>query len=281
MINLYAKDIAGRLFEIEYKSFVFSGGEPHIEIDVDKVRYKRLVISYASKRTDDIVILLALVHALKAAKVAGIDLFIPYFPGARQDRQENGWLFTVQMYADIINSCGFRYVHVLDPHSYVTPALIRNCIVHNITSLIDPVIKIHNINGLISPDAGALKRTMDVAKYSKIDHVICASKNRDPITGALSGFTLPEIKENTNYLVVDDICDGGGTFLGLAKEFYEQSITTSSISLWVTHGIFSKGITELEERYKYIYTTDSLPQLYATNNKFRILNLSLESMVSI
>lgn len=88
-------------------------------------------------------------------------------------------------------------------------------------------------------------------KYFDVLH---AEKERDPKTGKLSGFLVPERKEfkSNSVLIVDDICDGGGTFLGLAPELYDLDLY-----LYVTHGIFSKGLTDLSKSFKHIYTTDS------------------------
>ena len=54
-------------------------------------------------------------------------------------------------------------------------------------------------------------------------------------------------------LIVDDICDGGGTFSGIAQVLRANG--AEKIYLCVTHGIFSKGIeiNGIDE----IFTTDS------------------------
>lgn len=54
-------------------------------------------------------------------------------------------------------------------------------------------------------------------------------------------------------LIVDDICDGGGTFVGLAKELRAAGATR--VYLYVTHGIFSKRLPL--EGIDHVYTTDS------------------------
>ncbi|HCW17254.1 MAG TPA: phosphoribosylpyrophosphate synthetase, partial [Achromobacter sp.] len=53
-------------------------------------------------------------------------------------------------------------------------------------------------------------------------------------------------------LVVDDICDGGRTFLELASAL--RDTTRQPVYLYVTHGIFSKGLGELNARYAGIFT---------------------------
>lgn len=43
-------------------------------------------------------------------------------------------------------------------------------------------------------------------------------------------------------LVMDDICDGGATFISLAKEIKAHELyNDQELWLYVTHGIFSKG----------------------------------------
>jgi len=54
---------------------------------------------------------------------------------------------------------------------------------------------------------------------------------------------------------VDDICDGGGTFLGLATALKEKN--AGKLSLIVSHGIFSKGFEELNKSFDTVFTTNS------------------------
>jgi ribose-phosphate pyrophosphokinase len=54
---------------------------------------------------------------------------------------------------------------------------------------------------------------------------------------------------------VDDICDGGGTFLGLAEA---TGLPWSRVDLYVSHGVFSKNaLKNLSEKFEYVYTTNS------------------------
>jgi len=56
-------------------------------------------------------------------------------------------------------------------------------------------------------------------------------------------------------MIVDDICDGGATFILLAKELYAAG--AKEVNLFVTHGIFSKGLIPLYEAgIKRIFTQD-------------------------
>lgn len=201
-------------------------------------------------------------------------LIFPFALGARQDRlnPSGDMLFTAKSIAKEINMRNFPSVTVVDCHSEVLPALIDRCRNVHLESFIDPS-KIFNIlndgkdirrkyDGVISPDAGADKRATAVAQKLGVP-LYHGWKKRDVTTGALTGFgveTLPVYTKNgcPQFLIVDDICDGGGTFIGLAKHIKEYIVANCNIDLLVTHGLFSKGVADLRAFFNTIYTTDSI-----------------------
>lgn len=90
--------------------------------------------------------------------------------------------------------------------------------------------------------------------------VIC-SKVRDPKTGQLSGFKIenPEVIEknvNLPFVVIDDLCDGGGTFKGIAQ-LLGFHYPDRERTIYVTHMVNPKGIATLSENYKEVYFTNS------------------------
>lgn len=184
------------------------------------------------------------------------NLVIPHVPGGRQDRLNStgDYLFTLKSVAKMINDRNFDSVTVVDPHSMVTPALIDRCKVVTSADIIRSHAKhsLSGYDGVIAPDAGAAKRAFDVSQVLGVEF-FQAEKHRDVTTGKLSGFYCPPLP-GQKYLVVDDICDGGGTFLGLANELASQSVEAD---LFVTHGIFSQGTDKLLEAFDQVFTTDS------------------------
>ena len=185
------------------------------------------------------------------------NLILPYVPGARQDRinPTGDILFTMKSVARMINDRNFSRVVVLDPHSSVAPALINRCSIFPLANVAKKMWQ--GYGGVIAPDAGASKRAEEVAAVLGVN-VTQASKHRDVSTGRLSGFEV-KVTPGVHYLVVDDICDGGGTFVGLGEKIKAQG---AFADLYVTHPIFSKGTSVLKEYYKNIFTTDSR---YPTN----------------
>jgi ribose-phosphate pyrophosphokinase len=66
------------------------------------------------------------------------------------------------------------------------------------------------------------------------------------MTGALSGFEVyADDLTGKEVVILDDICDGGGTFIGLTKKLREKG--AAKVTLYVTHGMFTKGVKILLE----------------------------------
>lgn len=243
--------------EIEFESFIFSGGEPHIKINPNLDLTKGVTVTHRIASFQDMGLLCVAVDALKRMDVTLETLVIPYFPAARQDRlMTRGEALSVKVYADIINAFGFKKVEVFDAHSEVTAAVLSHCIVIPNHQFIEQVIT-HIGNGvlLISPDGGALKKIYKLSEFlGGIDVVEC-SKSRNVQTGKLTGFKVySDDLHGQDCLIVDDICDGGGTFIGLAKELKNKN--AGKLYLAVSHGIFSKGFDDLN-CFEKIYCTNS------------------------
>jgi ribose-phosphate pyrophosphokinase len=244
--------------EIKFQSFTFSGGEPHIKINPDFDVTQKITITQRLNSFNDLGLLCITVDALRRMDVKIIDLFIPYFPAARQDRvMIKGESLSVKVYADIINGLQLNKVFVFDAHSEVTPALVNNCEVIPNHTFIKEVLNIIGENvKLISPDGGALKKIYKVSEFLGGVDVVECSKSRDVKTGKLSGFKVYEDDLNgIDCLIVDDICDGGGTFVGLAEELKNKN--AGKLYLAVSHGIFNKGF-EVLSCFDKIFTTNSV-----------------------
>lgn len=259
--------------QFDFETKLYSDNTPLMNTDMLYTYFPvtRIVISVFDTMEFHAAMMLA--QTAKDAYSCGQDpvqfvLFIPYFPGARQDRRNSGGdgLFAAKYYADIVNAIGFDAVVVADPHSDVVPALLNNCKVWTAGAVFqgyyeatarDDMINIYD--GIIAPDAGASKRAYSVAQAIGVNKVYQAWKRRDAATGKLTGFGIEPIPEG-RYLMVDDICDGGGTFVGL------DNLLPNGVNcdLYVTHGIFSNGLRELSKHFKRIITTNSR-RLYETD----------------
>ena len=221
----------------------------------------------------DLELIICANQALKEIGVKSVKLYIPYCIGGRSDRkfQEGGINYIKTVIAPILNSQNFDEVKIMDPHSDVLEACINNFVKTNNDNLMLMALKsilnedndVSNIC-LVSPDAGAYKKIFDVEKKFGIDKIITATKVRDIKTGKILHTEIPTLDQHNKlkYIIVDDICDGGRTFIELAKAIH-GSRPTAEVYLVVTHGIFSNGLYELSKEITKIYSTNSVKEIEA------------------
>jgi len=256
---------------IEFNFFTFSGGEPHIKIISDLSGVNKVTITQRIQSFNDVGVILVTVNALRNLGIEKIDLFIPYFPGARQDRiMQEGEALTVKVYTDLINGLNLNSVTIFDAHSEVTLALLNN--VKEVTNhqFIKKVLTdFPDDTLLIAPDAGALKKIYKLASHLKDYDVIECSKVRNIATRELSNFKVyADDLKGKDCLIVDDICDGGRTFIGLAKELKKKN--AGKLYLAISHGIFNRGLDELNKYFDKIYTTNSFKDIIIEKNIVQI-----------
>lgn len=180
-------------------------------------------------------------------------LTMPYLPYARQDKpigNENS--FALWTFARLINSMNFDSVEVLDVHSAMAEDLIINF--RNIppTNFITKAIKESNPDTFGFPDKGASER---YKIFQKERDLVYGEKIRNQLTGYISSYEIKNQVGNLGkVLIIDDICDGGMTFKLFTEELLKQGAT--EVNLYVTHGIFSKGLRTLKDSgINKIYTS--------------------------
>lgn len=256
------KPFNSSLEEIDAKSFLFSGGEVHIKL---QGKAEEVMISARLNDSDDVMKLLLAVDALRRNGSKNISVLIPYLPYARQDRvMVGGEPLSIKVMCNLINSCGFDKVYIFDVHSEVSLALLDNCELITNSSLAKQVLHDQTDYLLVSPDAGALKKIYKLAEALQYtsDIVLC-NKVRDVSNGKIKQITVDQDDlEGKDCFIIDDICDGGATFIGVAKELKKRK--AGKVSLIVSHGIMSHGETELAEWIDHIYTTDSIKDSEST-----------------
>ena len=220
--------------------------------------FQAVTIKLNFKGDDDLMELLLLTDAVKRKYPSSpIHLLMPYFPHARQDRVcAPGESLSAKVVADLINAQGYASVTCWDLHSEVSVALLNNLRHVELDELVKKIPAEARGAILVSPDAGANKKVFNVAKQFGPDvEVVRADKVRNVLTGEITGTTVYcGSVGSRDFLILDDICDGGRTFIELAKELHK--LTHGKIYLYVTHGIFSKGYDELAEHIDRIYTAN-------------------------
>ena len=258
---------------IKFTMNKFKGGEMHIKLD-SQANYNesdKVVITNRFTCGDDIMKVLIAKDALHFMGVKNFELVMPYIPYARQDRLCNiGESFTLKVFTDLINSAKFDKVYVVDAHSDVAPALINNCVNisnHYYIQGTYDCLDFYREEGqnkeliLVSPDSGANKKCNKLFDEVKVfSKIVKCDKRRNLTTNTVSFFEVfTDDLNGIDCLIVDDICDGGRTFVGIAEELKKKN--AGNIYLFVTHGIFSYGTDELKKYFRKIFTTNSFKDI--------------------
>ena len=245
----------------------FPGGEVGVNINSGGLDWKHgflhgvenIDLIAKIQNSDDLMAMFLATDALRRVyPLARIDLLIPYFPYARQDRVCNaGEALSVKVMATLINAQHYASVTVVDPHSPVLVAAVDRCYVVDQYDAFQGIKQDWHNWTIVAPDMGAMKKCEDFAKRVGAKAVVGFNKKRELSTGKIVGMqALFDIDPDEQYLVLDDICDGGRTFVELVGHMH----CVGTIELAVTHGIFSKGVEVLTDHFDHVYTTDSLPQ---------------------
>lgn len=274
VINLANKEKS----QIKYDIINFSDSQKLLNIH-NAVYLEGTIDIHSRMSWDDLQLIIQAVRIARQAKdVKTVNLHIPYILGGRSDRQFSldGVNYLKQVIAPIFNSLYVNTIFTQDPHSIAT---------ENTIDRLEYVTRLDMVYGcfskeqdkntvLISPDEGAIKRTENIAKLRKSPlPVIKCVKNRNIATGTiLEVEILSSNLAGKHCIVVDDICDGGATFLALAEELQRKG--AEKLTLCVSHGIFSKGFDELKKYYSEIITTNSVREFTEEERKqVKVINV--------
>ncbi len=224
---------------------------------------EKVVLTWLYENNEELVALYFLTRHLQSKGLQNIELQLPYIPNARQDRVKAPEdVFTLKYFAEIINSLQISKVTVLDPHSYVSEALINNIDIQSPKKYVERAltkIRQQNVGDvlLFYPDEGAMKR------YSAMFNMpyVFGIKKRDWTTGQIQGLDVAgqtKLIMGSTILIVDDICSKGGTFYHSAKALKE--LGAGRIYLYISHceNTILEGEILQSDLIEKVYTTDSI-----------------------
>ena len=266
------------------KELIYSDLHPIGGASIKSWEYPVVQIKARLNNFQDLELIICATKSLRNLGVKKIHLYTPYFLGSRSDRQfeEGGNNYLKDVICPIINSLNFKSVTVLDPHSDVLEACLNNFNKDsNIKLIVHSLGKIYkdlNLNQfiLVSPDAGANKKIYKLAKQIGYEgDIITCSKERNT-SGELVETTVPirQRHQGKDIIIIDDICDGGATFINIAKSIKEDKFFKDcKIYLIVTHGIFSKGFIPLAQYFDGIFCTNSYKNIELSSSFYETYNI--------
>lgn len=266
MKHILIEDRQGQ--EILFNVQGFAGGERHVQLDAHPTaEHEELTIRARLNSSDDVFDLLLIENALRYqfGQALVLNLEVPYLPYARQDRVcSPGQSFSLEVFARLLASLNLKTMATWDCHSQVGIALTG---AQNV-SLADIVLSNSQTTSLlrrkksvlVSPDKGAIARCTELQRALDLDQIIFCEKRRDPASGKiLKTEVLADDLTGKTAVIVDDICDGGYTFIKIAEQLKNKNV--ERIVLFVTHGIFSKGLDVFDGLIDEVVTTTSFDHL--------------------
>lgn len=181
--------------------------------------------------------------------------YVPYIPYARQDRvMVPGEPLSSAVFGTLINLCGFDRIIVDDPHSDVSPSHIKNVAIFEQYELALDILGPGFFDDavIVAPDAGAIKKVTKLAQKVNHREIGVGTKHRNLLTNEITAtsYSGPDVS-GKRVIMVDDLLDGGRTFIELGKILREEG--ACEVVLYVTHGIFSYGADVFDGTVDEVY----------------------------
>lgn len=243
--------------DLAFKEFTFPDGQPHFTLQT-KNDAGSVTIEAAIRNPNEL-FQVELAGTVLKQNYARVHLDIRYLMAARMDRNIDGMQpHTLFVVAGMLRSFRpiFKRIRILDPHSDTAVKIfseagvdVRAVLPYEVVSQVLATLGGDTV--VVIPDKGAINRSRLLGKGAA--GFAQMFKERDPQTGHIIGMTLEDPVANKRCLIVDDICDGGATFVRAAEILKEAG--ASEVNLYVTHGIFSKKLPL--PGIKNIFVTDS------------------------
>lgn len=201
-----------------------------------------LIQSTSKPANDNLMELLIAIDALARASAERITAVIPYFGYARQDRKTDGRTpISAKLVANLISTAGADRVLTMDLHAgqiqgffdVPTDNLVAMPVIEN------DIRMTHNGADLmvVSPDVGGVVRARNLANRLGCDLAIV--DKRRPEAGKSEVMNIIGDVTDRRCILVDDICDSGGTLVNAAKALKDAGAT--GVSAYVTHGVLSNN----------------------------------------
>ena len=239
----------------------FADGEIFVKID-ENVRGRDVyIIQPTNPPAENMMELLLLMDAAKRASAARVTSVIPYFGYARQDRKDQPRVaISAKLMANMVSMAGADRVLAMDfhqhqlqgffdlpvDHLYAAPVFIGYYQEHALPNLT-----------VVAPDTGGAERARAYAKRLDAELALC-DKRRETANVAEVMNVVGDVR-GRNCLIVDDMCDTGGSLTKVARALKEAG--AERIHACFTHPVFSGRAVELlaESDIEKIIVTNTIP----------------------
>lgn len=246
ILNLINKEKS----DIDYSISRFPDGEVQITLG-EFSRKNQVMIMCRITTSEELFILMQVCDILRRHSI-GFVISIYYLMSMRMDRVMSfDRPFSLSVVCDVLDRLGAMCICIYSPHSNVYKRLFKNTDIEEIPSMFSIDFTKYQV---VFPDAGAEVRYRNIP----ISNYVYGTKSRSLTTGKIIsiGVRNPDSIDGRPLLIRDDLCDGGGTFLGLAKAIREIK-SDVDLNIMVDHMVNPKGIENLSKNFNHVWFTNS------------------------
>jgi ribose-phosphate pyrophosphokinase len=225
--------------------------------------------------TENLMELILMIDAAKRASAYKVVAVIPYYGFARQDRKDKPRVaIGSKVVANMLEAAGADRIITMDLHAPQIQGYFDIPVDHlESSSVFIPYIKRLNLENLTfaAPDVGSANRIREIASYFEADMVIC-DKHRKRANEIASMVVIGDV-ENKDIVLIDDICDTGGTLAKSAALLKEKG--ARSVRAMITHPVLSgKAYENIENSVmEELVVCDTIP-LKQTSPKIKVLSVA-------
>ena len=240
--------------DIKYSISRFPDGEVQISLE-DFSHKEQIQVKCRITNAEDLFILMQVLDILDRHEVL-YKLNIYYLMGMRMDRvMDFNRPFTLKIVLNSLKNCNADTIEILEPHSDVYYDFRFGGKFTELYIEGSPSNTVWHGYQMVLQDAGAKERY----DYQYVGTALTCSKIRDLTTGKILEIKIdnPEAISDKPLLILDDLCDGGDTFCGIAKAFNSLGISKERLNIAVTHMVNPKGIKNLSENFNHVWFTNS------------------------
>jgi ribose-phosphate pyrophosphokinase len=211
--------------------------------------------------------LILMIRAAKRASASKINVVIPYFGYARQDRKTHSRVpISASDIAMILEDAGASRIIAVDLHAGQIQGFFRDIPVDNLAGSIifAPYVaglKLEN-PVIVSPDAGGVERAKlfrDQLDKNGVQSDLAMIIKQRKEAGVVGQANLVGDVKDKDAIIIDDMCDTGGTLVKAAEEL--KRFGAKRVYACITHPVFSGNAVELiaGSQFDKVITTDTIP----------------------
>ncbi len=225
--------------------------------------------------SDNLMELLLMIDAARRASAYKIIAVMPYYGYSRQDRKDRPRVaIGSKLVANMLVAAGADRIITMDLHAPQIQGYFDIPVVHLDSSAVFipyiTQIKVENLT-FAAPDVGATNRIREIASYFEAEMVIC-DKHRKRANEISSMVVIGDVSDK-DIVIIDDICDTGGTLAKSAALLIEKGAKT--VRALITHPVLSGKAYETIENsvLSELVVCDTIP-LKMETTKIKVLTVA-------